>query len=168
MSSGTNSSSQKKSVTIDGTPYYANMHVTYVVTATKCVPGSSLVDRGANGGICGDDVRIIDSGSNQRTVNIQGIDNHTILNVPIVSAGGVVMTQHGLVIVIMHQYASVGKGTSIHSAGQLKHFGNDVNDKSVKVEGGTQRILTLDGYILPLDIKNGLPYLRMRPYTDKE
>jgi hypothetical protein len=29
-------------------------------------------------------------------------------------------------------------------------------------------IKTLDGYIMPLDIKSGLPYVKMRPYTDQE
>ena len=31
-----------------------------------------------------------------------------------------------------------------------------------------QRIQTQDGYVHPLDIKNGLPYVPMRPYTDDE
>jgi hypothetical protein len=31
------------------------------------------------------------------------------------TVGGVVQTQHGPVIVIMHQYALLGKGASIHS-----------------------------------------------------
>jgi hypothetical protein len=29
-----------------------------------------------------------------------------------------------------------------------------------------QRITTNEGYIFPLDIIGGLPYLKMRPYTD--
>ena len=47
-------------------------------------------------------------------------------------------------------------------------FHNDVNDKSLKVSGGLQRIKTQDGYVHPLDIRNGLPYIPMRPYTDEE
>ena len=43
-----------------------------------------------------------------------------------------------------------------------------MNDKSVKISGGTQRIMTLDGYLIPLDIINGLPYSKIRPYTDSE
>ena len=38
---------------------------------------------------------------------------------------------------------------------------------SVKCGGG-QRITTADGYIFPLSIKQGLPYLRMRPFTQSE
>jgi hypothetical protein len=45
---------------------------------------------------------------------------------------------------------------------------NEVNDKSINVPGGLQRIQTLDGYIIPLTIKDGLARLSIRPYTDKE
>lgn len=43
-----------------------------------------------------------------------------------------------------------------------------VNYKSIKVNGGLQRIQTVDGYIIPLNIKGRLTHLKMRPYTDKE
>ena len=55
----------------------------------------------------------------------------------------------------------------MHSPGQFEHYKNDVNDKSVHV-GGLQRINTLDGYMVPLEIKNGLARMHMRPYTDDE
>ena len=47
-------------------------------------------------------------------------------------------------------------------------FGNDVNDKSMKVPGGLQRITTEDGFCIPLNIKAGLPYRSMRLYIDNE
>ena len=53
----------------------------------------ALVDRGANGGICGNDVRVIEK--SHRIVDVRGIDNHEIPNIPIVTAGGVVNTQSG-------------------------------------------------------------------------
>ena len=34
--------------------------------------------------------------------------------------------------------------------------------------GGKQRIQTLDGYCIPIDIKSGLPYIKMQPYTDAD
>ena len=34
--------------------------------------------------------------------------------------------------------------------------------------GGRQRITTADGYIFPLSIRQGLPYLKMRAYTTDE
>src|SRR5919112_4970772 len=78
----------------------------------------SLVDRGANGGIAGDDVRII--AKTDRSVNIQGIDNHRINKIPIVTAGGVINAQKGPAIAIMHQYAYTGKGKFIHLSAQLE------------------------------------------------
>jgi hypothetical protein len=51
-----------KEITIDGKVYCLriNTHITYQVSASSCHPAmSSLVDRGANVGIAGDDVRVI-------------------------------------------------------------------------------------------------------------
>jgi hypothetical protein len=47
-------------------------------------------------------------------------------------------------------------------------YGNDVNDRSIKVQGGLQCITTLDSYVFPVNIVNGLPYVTMHPYTDAE
>ena len=64
------------------------------------------MDRGANGGLCGTDVRIIEKTG--RLVDIQDIYNHQITDVPIVTAGDVVHTQKGPVIIIIHQYEYIG------------------------------------------------------------
>ena len=77
----------------------------------------ALVDRGANGGICGNDVRVISKTG--QTVDVQGVDNHQIVDIPIVTAGAVVKTQRGSVILIMNQYAHVGNSKTIHSCGQM-------------------------------------------------
>jgi hypothetical protein len=50
----------------------------------------------------------------------------------------------------------------------LEWYQNDVNDRSVRVQGGLQRITTLDGYVHPINIVSGLPYVPIRPYTDHE
>jgi len=104
-------------------------------------------------------------------VDVRGIDNHQITNIPIVTAGGVITTQHGPAIAILHQYAYTGQGKTIHSSRQLEWYKNNVNDKSIKVSGGMQHILTNDGYVFPsasgmgshmllsihLPMKNGTP-----------
>jgi hypothetical protein len=36
------------------------------------------------------------------------------------------------------------------------------------VTGGLQCILTLDGYVIPINIVGGLPYISIHPYTDDE
>jgi hypothetical protein len=145
--------------------FSANTHIVYNVAAHHSVPEYSLIDRGANGGIAGEDVRVIDF--KHRQVDVQGIDDHQLNNVRIATVGGVINTQYGPVIAVFHQYAHTGKGTSIHSSPQLEFYKNKVSDRSIKV-GGLQRIETLDGYIIPISIKNGLPRMQIRPFTNDE
>jgi hypothetical protein len=128
----------KPSVTINGVEYIAKLNdVMYQVSNHKqtTLP-LALIDRGDNGGVTGSDTRLIDK--SLRSDNIQGIDDHMIKDVPIGTVGAVVNTQRGEVIAIMHQYAYTGKGSTIHSSGQLKWCGSDVNDHSIKIEGGRQ------------------------------
>ena len=126
----------------------------------------TLIDRGANGGVAGEDVRVISK--SDRTVNISGIDNHEMKNVPVGTVGGVALSQYGDVIAIMHQYAIAGKGRTVHSSTQLEHCKNEVFDRSQRAQGGLQCIRTLDGYVHPIDILNGLAHTPMRPFTDDE
>jgi hypothetical protein len=137
----------------------------YIATAHRTTRRGALVDRGANGGIGGEDIRVISQTG--RSVDVQGIDDHQIVDIPIITAGAVIKTQRGEAIIIMHQYAFTGKGKTIHSAAQMEHFKQKVHDRS-KVVGGLQMIETFDGYKIPINIKSGLPYITMRPYTDAE
>ena len=114
-----------------------------------------LVDRGANGDLAGSDMRVIHK--THRKINIQGIDNHEVTGLDVVTAATLLNTSHGKVIGIFNEYAYLGKGSSIHSSGQLEWFKTNVDEKSAKV-GGTQLITTLDGYSVPLLIKDGLAY----------
>ena len=116
---------------------------------------NQLVDRGANGGLAGSDMRVIHK--THRKINIQGIDNHEVTGLDVVTAATLLNTSQGKVIGIFNEYAHLGKGSSIHSSGQLEWFKTHVDEKSIKV-GGTQLITTLDGYSVPLLIKDGLAY----------
>ena len=79
----------------------------------------SLIDRGSNGGILGNDARIIHT--HLRQVDVTGIDNHELNSLKIVDAAAKVTTQLGDAIVILKQYAFHGHGRTIHSAGQFEH-----------------------------------------------
>ena len=92
-----------------------------------------LVDRGANGGLAGSDMRVIHK--THRKINIQGIDNHEVTGLDVVTAATLLNTSQGKVIGIFNEYAYLGKGSSI-----------------------SQLITTLDGYSVPLLIKDGLAY----------
>jgi hypothetical protein len=158
----------KPSVMINGVEYVAKLNdVMYQVSNHKKMTlPLALIDRGANGGVTGSGTRLIDK--SLHSVHIQGIDDHMIKDVLIGTVGAVINTQRGEVIAIMHQDAYTGKGGTIHSFGQLEWCGNDVNDRSIKIDGGGQRLTTADGYIIPIDIRRGLPYITMRPFTDEE
>ena len=75
-----------------------------------------LVDRGANGGLAGSDMRVIHK--THRKINIQGIDNHEVTGLDVVTAATLLNTSQGKVIGIFDEYAYLGKGSSIHSSGQ--------------------------------------------------
>ena len=115
-----------------------------------------LVDHGANGGLADSDMRVIHT--TYRKINISGIDNHEVTGLDVVTAATLLNTSQGKVIGIFNKYAYLGKGSSIHSSGQLEWFKTNVDEKSVNV-GGTQPITTLDGYSVPLLIKDGLAYV---------
>ena len=125
----------------------------------------ALVDRGANGGLAGADVRVLHVADRQ--VDVQGIDNHQLTNIPIVTAAGVVDTQKGPVVVILNQYAHVKHGRTIHSAAQMEAHGIKVDDHAIP-NGGKQRIIAQSGFVIPLQVRSGLVYMDMRPPTDQE
>jgi hypothetical protein len=139
--------------------------VIYRVTNNDIPEKGGLVDRGAHGGLAGRDLRIIST--TDRWVDITGINDIRIDNIRIGTVGGVVKTQKGPVIAIFHQHALGDHGNSIHSSGQMEYYRNCIDDRSMKV-GGTQSITTIDGYVLPLDIINGLPHMMARPFSDRE
>ena len=116
---------------------------------------NQLVDRGANGGLAGSDMQVIYK--THRKINISGIDNHEVTGLDVVTATTLLNTSLGKVIGIFNEYAYLGKGSSIHSSGQLEWCKTLVDEKSIKV-GGTQLITTLDGYSIPLLIRDGLAY----------
>ena len=109
--------------------------ISYLVSKTtvKRNKRGALMDRGANGGIAGNDCRIVFE--HQREVDVTGIDNHEISALKIVDAVTVVMTQDGPRLAYMRQYAYLGQGRSIHSCGQVEYNQNEVHDKSMKIKG---------------------------------
>ena len=111
---------------------------------------------GANGGLAGSDVWILSGSSRKCTVT--GIDSHVLQSLDVVQCAALVQTNHGIVNLIMNEYACYGKGHTIHSFGQIGWFKNSVDDRSVQVNG-KQRICTIDGYAMPLTCRGGLMYL---------
>ena len=75
-----------------------NAHITYHVAQVQHAKHGSLVDRGANGGLAGSDVT-------SRKCTITGIDNHEIPGLDLVQCATLVQTNHGIVNLIMNEYA---------------------------------------------------------------
>ena len=125
-----------------------------------------LIDRGANGGLAGADMRVIHT--TPRKINIVGIDDHELTGLNVATAAALFDTQKGPIIGVFHEYAHLGKGRSMHAAGQMKWFNCQVDDRS-KLVGGAQRIKTSEGYVIPLSIESGLVYMHsMRIPTDHD
>ena len=123
--------------------------IAYDISKHIAVQYAALVDRGVNAYLIGEDMMLLEIGSH--IVDVVGIEDHQVINLPVGTAAVLTHSQYGDVIIIVHQGAYRGKGRSILSAGQLEHFKNCVSDQSVVV-GGCQAIFTHDGHSLPLSI----------------
>jgi hypothetical protein len=88
----------------------------------------ALVDLGANGNICGDDMRVLEG--SERFVDVSGLAGHKASQLRIVTAQALVSTHKGDAIATFHQMALISKGKSILLCIQMEAFGADINDRS--------------------------------------
>jgi hypothetical protein len=132
----------------------------YIVTDN---PGS-LIDRGANGGFGGANVLVIEYTGT--FADVTGLADHTVTDIPIATCAGKLNTTTGPIICILSQIAYHGEGKTVHSCAQMEAYGLKICDRSRKI-GGDQRILTPEGYVIPLAIRDGLAYMDMtKPNAD--
>ena len=76
-----------------------------------------MVDRGANSGLAGSDVRILSK--SPRKCNVTSIDHHVMQDLGIVQCAVLVNTNHGIVNFIMSEYAYSGQGHTINTLAKL-------------------------------------------------
>ena len=158
-------SQAKRNLPSHETPRQIQSHQRYVFAEVHQT-NHQLIDRGANGGLAGADMRVIHT--TPRKINIVGIGDHELTGLNVVTAATLLDTQKGPIIGVFHEYAHLGKGKSIHAAGQLEWFNCKVDDRSQHV-GGAQSIQTSEGYVIPLFIEYGLVYMQsMRIPTDHD
>jgi hypothetical protein len=119
----------------------------------------------SHGYLCGGDMLLLEGSEHFVDVNeVGGLRENQLCAV---TAQTLISTHKGDVIVVFHQTAFLGKVKSILFCLQMKHNGAEINDKSLWIPGGKQRIL-MDGYQSPLTFRNGLPFLTWRyPTVDK-
>ena len=142
-SANASNGARQDEVMINGTTYRA------VNTTVRCRIGQqasdakargSLVDGGANGGLLGEDVRILEHIPNSY-VSITGVASNEITNLKLAQAAALVdVMADGPIILIMSQCANCGVGQTVHSKGQMEHFGLVIDDKS-RNAGGKQCII---------------------------
>jgi Reverse transcriptase (RNA-dependent DNA polymerase) len=155
-----------ETIMFQGHHYSAHMTMTYRISQHDVATmEKALVDRGANGGICGDDMLVLEGC--ERFVDVFGLAGHKVSQLRIVTAQALISTHKGDAIATFHQMALLGRGKSILSCLQMEAYGAEINDRSRLLPGGKQSII-MDGYQIPLDFKNGLPYLRCRKPTEDE
>ena len=73
-------------LTIDGKQYMQINVACYTISRLNTTIATSLVDRGANGGLAGSDVRVLHK--TMRKVDITGVDNHKVEGLDVVTAAG--------------------------------------------------------------------------------
>ena len=113
----------------------------------------------------GADVRVLHKTLN--TANVSGITDMSVHDLPICTVAALIETHKGPIIGLFHQYAHYGNGKTVHSVNQLKHFGIMIDDTPHQLQG-KQSITTPEGYVIPISIRNGLPFIDMTPPTDHE
>ena len=84
--------------------YSINKTHIYHVSKHSSSHYGSLIDRGANGGLAGSDVRILEMTG--RTVSVTGIDNHELPGLDIVTCAALLHTNHGQVITFLDGYST--------------------------------------------------------------
>jgi hypothetical protein len=86
----------------------------------------ALINLGAKGGICGEDMRVLEG--IERFVDVFGLAGHKVSQLLIVTAQALVSNHKGDAIATFHQMALLGKGKSILSCLQMEAFGANIND----------------------------------------
>mmetsp|Transcript_18536 Transcript_18536/g.27949 ORF Transcript_18536/g.27949 Transcript_18536/m.27949 type:complete len:412 (+) Transcript_18536:633-1868(+) len=122
----------------------------------------TLVDGGANYGFGNsDEMRLLSYASPSRHVGVTGIGGIDIPEVQVGTFAAKIRLDDGrFVLGIFHEYGEIESRNSIHSKIQLQDGGCEVFDDSVLLDG-RQCLVHKDGSIIPFDIHQGLPYIRM-------
>jgi len=88
--------------------------------AVKRSKRGALADRGANGGMLGNDAKVIFK--RNKTADVTGVDNHELNALPMVDATAKTIADKGPVILILRNCACHGLNQTLHSAGQIEWF----------------------------------------------
>ncbi len=162
-----NSANVEQEITVNGRRYRIASTTYRISQSGQDQLEGALVDGGANGGMLGSDARVLEFVEGAK-VDVTGIADAEVTDLRIAQGAALVETVNdGPIIIIMSQYANLGRGKTIHSKGQMENFGLVVDDRR-RLNGGNQCIITQEGYVIPLHIRDGLPRFDMSPPTDED
>ena len=137
-SANTSNGGHQDKITVNGTTYCSinavvRCHISQQANNNKA--RGALVDGGANGGLLGEDTRILEHVPNGY-VNITGVAGNELANLKLAQAAALVDTMaDGPIIVVMLQCVNYGIGQTVHSKGQMEHFRMIIDDKSCNTDG---------------------------------
>ncbi len=104
-----------------------------------------------------------------RYIDVTGIRNHTEHELNIVEGTCVAASTEGNKILHIMEGAHMPNGRTIFASIQLEAFGCKVVDLAPEANGGIQpHIVSPEGYIFPMTIRQGLPILDIRPVLEDE
>ena len=148
-------------ISIGGRIYRPSTVSLYRTNTTKTQSAGALIDGGANGGLLGSDARVLETDL-VNTIDAIGVTNDAMTALPIVQAAAKILTVDGKpIIAIFSSYAQrKDGGRTIHSKSQMESFGIVIDDRA-QVNGGSQCIVTNEGYVIPIHIRDGLPVIDM-------
>jgi hypothetical protein len=128
-----------------------------------------LIDGGSNNGLAGEAMRLWGESVDSQRVDVIGCtDNIEMINLSIGTYHTVLTASTGeRVIGVFHNMVGYGKGKSIICPDQCESHGLKVSRKARRF-GGTQKIITPDGYVFKYRYQGGLLYLPMEYPTDEE
>jgi hypothetical protein len=94
----------------------------------------AFIDCSANGGVCGDDMLVLEG--SEGFVDVSDLAGHKVSRLRIVTVHALITTHMGEAIATFHQMVLLRKGKSIVSCLQLEAFGADINVCSRMIPGG--------------------------------
>ena len=137
-SANTSNGGHQDEITVNGTTcgsINAAVHYHISQQANNSKARGALVDSGANGGLLGEDARILEHVLNDY-VNITGVAGNKLANLKLAQAAALVNTmEDGPIIIIMLQHTNYGIGQTVHSKGQMEHFGAVIATSCVMLVG---------------------------------
>ena len=144
-------------------------HLSYRIATQEHHMGymGALIDSGPNGGMAGMDTRVLATVPHAH-VDITSVGGSILEWLPLIQCASVVDTvDEGKIVLIMSQYAHKPNSKTIHSKSKMESFGSLVHNSAVSA-GGHQVIVTHEGYVIPLHVRNGLCYMDMHCASDSD